>query len=172
MDLFSSSPSKFVPKGTILHHAGDVYRSGYKVIKGCLKSYVIDESGKQHILQFAPEDWFISDMDSFLNQIPSVIFIEAIEDTEVLILKNLDPEEAFGADLEHLKMINSKLRNSLVASNRRLIGLLSSSAKDRYRDFTNVYPMLVQRLPLKLIASYIGITPEYLSEIRRNIVAN
>ncbi len=169
VNLFSDSKTKTVSRGTILQQAGDTTNIGYKVVSGCLKSYVLDKSGKEHIVQFAPEDWFISDMDSFYNRLPSDLYIEAIEDSELAIFK----KEGF-ADLpdwnrEALVEINTKLRNSLIASNRRLISLLSATAEQRYIDFTETYPTLVQRLPLKLIASYIGITPEYLSELRRKL---
>ena len=84
MANFDKITSTKVQKGTIVLHKGDTCNFGYKVVSGCLKSYVIDKSGKEHIVQFAPEDWFISDMDSFFNNKPSNIFIDAIEDTEFL----------------------------------------------------------------------------------------
>ncbi|MGR3810392.1 Crp/Fnr family transcriptional regulator [Jiulongibacter sp. NS-SX5] len=160
---------KKVSKGTILQREGDKSSAAYHVLKGCLKSYVIDASGKEHIIQFAPEDWFITDMDSFTNGTPSLLFIEAIEDSEIHM--EYDPA-AFNFELfERNELVNiaTKLRNSIIAANKRLINLLSASAETRYHDFVKTYPTLVQRLPLKLIASYIGITPEYLSEIRRKI---
>src|SRR5881392_3577498 len=79
--------TKIVSKGTILLQQGDYCKVTYKVIKGCLKSYVIDKSGKEHILQFDPEDWWISDLDIFINNKPTEIFIMAIEDSEVMVLK-------------------------------------------------------------------------------------
>ena len=158
-----------IQKGTILLRAGDIATYGYKVIKGCLKSYVIDDSGKEHIIQFAPEQWIISDLDSFTNQTPSLTFIEACENSEVLIM--LKPNYEDTNTLERSTLIDHaiKFRNSLIASNKRIIRLLSATAEKRYKDFTEIYPSLVQRLPQKLIASYIGITPEYLSEIRAKI---
>lgn len=158
---------KKVVKGEILLRQGDVASFGFKVISGCLRSYVLDNSGKEHILQFAPEDWLITDIDSFTNQIPSVIFIEAIEDSEVLCVSIAEDIE--NLDKETLAEMSVKFRNNLIATNKRIIGLLSATAEKRYIDFTKTYPTLVQRLPLKLIASYIGITPEYLSEIRRKL---
>ena len=169
MDFEAKVKSIKVKRGEVLQSAGDISKKAYRVESGCLKSYVIDNSGKVHIIQFAPENWLISDMASFFNQEPSKIFIEAIEDSHLLVYSH----DAY-ADLEKLNdyfilEMNIKLRNSLIATNKRLISLLSATAEQRYIDFTHTYPMLVQRLSLKLIASYIGITPEYLSEIRRKL---
>jgi CRP-like cAMP-binding protein len=169
MTYFDNITSTKVQKGTILLHKGDTCNFGYKVISGCLKSYVIDNSGKEHILQFAPEEWFISDMDSFFNNKPSNIFIDAIEDTEFLKLGKPEFEDLSKPDSNTLKEQNLKMIKNLISLNRRLIGLLSATAEERYFEFLQTYPNMVQRLPLKLIASYIGITPEYLSEIRRKI---
>jgi CRP-like cAMP-binding protein len=169
MDIFADFKLKTVPKGTILLHSGEVCNAAYNVKKGCLKSYVIDKAGKEHILQFAPEGWVISDMDSFINQKPTVVFIDAIEDSEVVPIPKSMQSNLENIEKEVIIELNSKLFNNLIASNKRLIALLSASAEERYQNFIQTYPTLVQRLPLKLIASYIGITPEYLSEIRRKI---
>ncbi|QOD62158.1 Crp/Fnr family transcriptional regulator [Polaribacter haliotis] len=164
-----SKKIKKVSKGEILLKQGEIAKHGYFVKKGCLKSYAIDKAGKEHIMQFAPESWLISDLDSFTNQTPSLVFIEVIENSEVVLFSKSDFKAL--EDLDHKTVIEiaNKFRNNLIASNKRIIGLLSATAEKRYLDFTETYPTLVQRLPLKLIASYIGVTPEYLSEIRRKI---
>ncbi|MFI8379559.1 Crp/Fnr family transcriptional regulator [Leeuwenhoekiella sp. NPDC079379] len=159
----------FVSKGTILLEQGSVATQGFLVKKGCLKSYTLDNTGKEHILQFAPESWLITDLDSFTNQIPAIVCIEAVEDSEILEMNKSDFKEISDLDKDSIVEMATKLRNNLIATNKRVIGLLSSTAEQRYLDFTNTYPTLIQRLPLKLIASYIGITPEYLSEIRRKL---
>lgn len=164
--------TKKITKGEILLRAGDVALFSYKVNSGCLKSYVIDNAGKEHILQFAPEDWLIGDMDSSTNQKPSVIFIDAIEDSEVSFISISSFRDFSTLEKELLSDMSIKLRNNLIATNKRVISLLSATAKERYIEFTETYPTLVQRLPLKLIASYIGITPEYLSDLRRKIAKN
>lgn len=169
MQLFETSLIKTFTKGTILLREGEVCGFGCKVISGCLKSYVVDRIGKEHIIQFAPEDWIITDMESLFNQTPSSIFIEAIEDTKVYwIQKDMVQrlEEAKNEDLLiHIKM----LTRNIITSNKRTRMLLSSTGEERYFDFLKTYPTLAQRLPLKLIASFIGITPEYLSGIRRKV---
>lgn len=169
MENLKISKTKKVSKGEILLSFGDVARFAYKVESGCLKSYVIDHAGKEHILQFAPEDWLIGDMDSSTNKKPSVIFIEAIEDSEVSFISAADFGDFHRLEKDLLTEMSIKLRNNLIATNNRIISLLSATAKERYIEFAETYPTLVQRLPLKLIASYIGITPEYLSDLRRKI---
>jgi CRP-like cAMP-binding protein len=158
-----------IQKGTILFHKGDISKYGYKIISGCLRSYLIDNAGKEHILQFATEGWFIGDMDSFFNEKPSSIYIDALENTEYIKLT----QSSFDGELEMNNKIleerNYKLIRNIISINRRLISLMSSTAEERYLEFLQTYPTLLQRLPLKLIASYLGMTPEYLSEIRRKI---
>jgi CRP-like cAMP-binding protein len=169
MDNLEKMSRKSVTKGEVLLRSGDISTVAYKVERGCLKSYVIDMAGKEHILQFAPEGWIVSDMDSFTNQRPSVLFIDAVEDSVISLIYASELDNLKNWDKEFLIEMNGKLRNSLIAFNKRLINLLSATAEKRYDDFIRTYPTLVQRIPLKLIASYIGITPEYLSEIRRKI---
>jgi CRP-like cAMP-binding protein len=118
-------------------------------------------------MQFAPEGWIITDMNSLFNSVPADITIEAIEDSEVYWIqsKMLDIWENASREalLEQIKM----LTRNIITANKRTRMLLSSTSEERYIDFIQTYPSLTQRLPLKLIAAYIGITPEYLSEIRR-----
>jgi CRP-like cAMP-binding protein len=120
-------------------------------------------------MQFAPEGWIITDMNSLYNNVPSDITIEAIEDSEVYWIQSetLDIWEKSSREvlLEQIKM----LTRNIITANKRTRMLLSSTGEERYIDFIQTYPTLTQRLPLKLIAAYIGITPEYLSEIRRKV---
>lgn len=160
---------KKVKKGEILLLKGDHCQYGYRVVKGCLRSYIINKTGKEHILQFAPEDWLVSDLDSIFNNKPATIFIDAIEDSEVLLLNKLVFQNIENMEKPALLEQNTRLVRNIIASNKRFISLLSSSAEERYEDFTETYPTLVQRLPLKQIASYIGITPEHLSFIRKKM---
>ncbi len=169
MDILNNLESKNISKGIILLHQGENCSVAYKVLKGCLRSYVIDKSGKEHILQFAPEGWFISDMDSFFNNKPSNTFIDTIEDSKVLLITKQELGSFEKLDKETLIEQNERLFRNLISTNKRLINLLSSTAEERYIDFIETYPTLLHRLPLKLIASYLGMTPEYLSEVRRKL---
>lgn len=170
MNNFKFSKSKTISKGELLLRPGEIARYGFFVKKGCLKSYVIDNSGKERIIQFAPENWLVSDMDSITNKVPSVVFVEAIEETEVSYINNAEYEDFQKLEKEVLVDMVNKFRNNFIASNKRIIGLLSATSEQRYIDFIETYPTLVNRLSLKLIAAYIGVTPEYLSVIRRKMV--
>jgi len=169
MKIFEAGKIKLIEKGTILLRQGEVCRFGCKVISGCLKSYVVDRAGKEHIIQFAPEGWLITDMESLFNETPSTIFIEAIEDAEVHWIQNDMLEAWKDASREELTEQIRLLTRNIITANKRTRMLLSSTGEERYHDFLKTYPNLAQRLSLKLIAAYIGITPEYLSEIRRKV---
>ncbi|CAA9202581.1 hypothetical protein FLA105534_04144 [Flavobacterium bizetiae] len=108
-------------------------------------------------------------MDSFVNNKPSNIFIDVIEDSEVSILTTSNYKNINQLSYDDLLEQNKKLVNNLITTNMRLANLLSATAEERYLDFIETYPTLVQRLPLKLIASYLGMTPEYLSDVRRKL---
>jgi CRP-like cAMP-binding protein len=167
MNIFETGEKKFIKKGALLLQQGEICKFGCKVISGCLKSYVLDDTGKEHIMQFAPEGWIITDMNSLFNHTPSNITIAAIEDSEVHWLESEMLDFWEDASREELLEQIQMLTRNIITANKRTRMLLSSTGEERYIDFTQTYPTLTQRLPLKLIAAYIGITPEYLSEIRR-----
>lgn len=167
MNIFETGEKKIIKKGTLLLQQGEICKFGCKVISGCLKSYVIDNTGKEHIMQFAPEGWIITDMNSLFNHTPSNISIAAIEDSEVHWIENQVLDFWDDASREDLLQQIKMLTKNIITANKRTRLLLCSTGEERYFDFIQTYPTLTQRLPLKLIAGYIGITPEYLSEIRR-----
>ena len=115
------SKTKTVAKGELLLSKGDICNHGFMVKEGCLKSYVIDNAGKEHILQFAPEGWLISDLGSFTNEEPTMIFIEAIENSVVDVISKFDFDDINNLDKETLVSMNIKYRNNLIASNKRII---------------------------------------------------
>ena len=160
MNNFKFIKSKIISKGEFLLSQGEIAKYGFFVKRGCIKSYVIDNSGKERIIQFSPEKLNVS----------SVVFIEAIEESEVLLFSYADFEDISSLENEVITEMIYKFRNNIIALNKRIIGLLSASSEQRYIDFIETYPTLVNRLSLKLIASYIGVTPEYLSEIRRKMM--
>jgi CRP-like cAMP-binding protein len=158
-----------VQKGGIVLKIDEVCKHNFFVSKGCLRSYVFDKKGREHILQFAPDDWWISERISLLSGDPSTFFIDAIEDTSYVRV----PEE-FLTQLSLMvpaaKTFLDRLRlNNFRSIRKRLISLLSDTGEDRYLSFVHTYPALALRLPQKMIASYLGITPESLSRIRKTL---
>ncbi|KAA9327583.1 Crp/Fnr family transcriptional regulator [Hymenobacter busanensis] len=153
----------------VLQPAGEVARFGAFVVRGCLRSFVVDDKGKEHILQFAPEQWWVSDQHSLLQHTPALFAIDAVEDAEVLLF-----DATFYRKLPHLTpdfpaFFHRLLQNSMHAMQKRLVLTLSASAEERYLDFVQTYPTLALRLPQRMIAGYLGVTPESLSRIRREL---
>lgn len=167
--LEKSTVSKSVKKGTILQAQGSITSKVFLVRKGVLRSYVIDENGKEHIFMFAPEGWLVSDMESQYKNEPAQLFIDVIEDAEIdvldrEVLRRLQMQE------QVLPISIEKLVNRLGVLQRRVIMLLSMPAQERYQNFLETYPEIPNRVPQKMIASYLGITPEALSKIRGQMV--
>jgi CRP-like cAMP-binding protein len=157
-------------RGEVLLRAGEVCRHTTFVERGCLRSYVTDEKGKEHIINFAPENWWIADQNSVKNHVPAMFNIEAIEDSEVVLMPGDIPDRLEKIVPGAIKMFTTLSQNSMFALQKRLVNLLSATADDRYHDFLETYPSLALRLPQKMIASYIGVAPESLSRIRSQIV--
>lgn len=129
-----------------------------------MKSYTIDEKGKEHIFMFAPENWIIGDIESREFNVPTQLFIEAIEDSEVITIK--DVERINEMSQEEAKENIKLLFRRVAVLQQRVIMLMSATALERYQHFLKMYPELIHRIPQKMIASYLGITPEALSAIR------
>jgi len=158
---------KKVKKGEFLLRAGDKAMYGMFVASGCLRTYTIDNKGKEHILQFSPEDWWTGDMDSLVNDLPSQCFIDAVEDSEILLFDDISLQKLNKYIPQSAAMYEAALRKSLVAKNQRIISSLTATAEERYNEFLKKYPSLMQRVPQHMIASYLGISPETLSRIRK-----
>jgi CRP-like cAMP-binding protein len=159
---------KKLKKKQYLLQEGDVVRYDYFVNKGCLRTYSIDEKGQEHVVQFSIEDWWTGDMYSFLTQTPARYTIDAIEDTELLCLERNALEELYIKVPKFERFFRHLLQNAFISLQERIIAGLSQPADERYCTFINKYPAMEKRLPLKQIASYLGITPESLSRIRSN----
>lgn len=136
------------------------------VLSGCLRAYSVDENGIEHILQFAPQNWWITDMFSVLSGKPAHLNIDAIEDSEILILSKNDQEKLYEKVPKFERYFRILVENSTVASRQRVLDNLELSAKERYGKFCNTYPTLINSIPQKQIASYIGVTPEFLSKMK------
>jgi CRP-like cAMP-binding protein len=147
-----------VKKGQILQRSGELNTKVFMVESGLLRSYTIDNRGKEHIYMFAPENWIIGDNCDI--DIPCDLFIDAIEDSTFTVTEK---------DFAKLTSDRKSLVKRINVLQKRVIMLMSSSAIERYQHFVETYPDIVQRVPQKMIASYLGITPEALSRLRNEI---
>lgn len=158
-----------VKKGEYLLSEGEVCRETFFVEKGLLRMFSIDKNGKEHIIQFAPENWLISDRSSIFFNEKSRYFIEAIEDSEVLALApdfftSLSEKHPPAAENNDL-LLQKHIRNL----QNRVNSLLSKTAEQRYLGFLKMYPDILLRVPQWMVASYLGITPESLSRVRKEL---
>jgi len=161
----------FIPKKLRKHQfllqEGEVYRAIAFVNKGCLRWYSVDDRGEEHIVQFAIEDWWISDPYSVLTGEPSEYNIDALEDSELLLLERSSEEKLLKEIPKFERLFRMLLENRFVATQRRINESLSISAEERYLNFLKSYPAIAERVPQSQIASYLGITPQSLSRIRK-----
>jgi CRP-like cAMP-binding protein len=160
---------KLIGKKSFLLRAGEICRFEGFVNKGLFRVYHIDQNGFEQILYFAAENWWITDIDSFTNGMPSQLYIEAIEDSEVLLISKKDKEFAYTNLPKIEKLFRVMTQKTHVALQRRMIDNLSKTADQRYLDFMEKYPELFQRLSNLQIAAYLGISHEFLSKIRKKI---
>ena len=158
-----------VKKGEQLLKQGDICQHTFFVEKGLLRYFSIDKKGKENVLQFAPENWFITDRESVYFNQPSKYYIDALEDTEVLVLEKNFVEKISEQNNSFAEFNNQLLHNHIRSLQKRIELLLSATAEERYLDFIKVYPNLLLRVPQTLIASYLGITPESLSRVRKEL---
>ncbi len=162
-------PHRKVTRNEILLQPGDVCQDTFFVEKGLLRMYSVDKNGREHIIQFAPERWLISDRSSLYFNEKSKYYIDAVEDSEILLLDTAFftgmvqnfPSAAGNNDLI--------LQKHIRALQNRVNSLLADTAEQRYLDFIKMYPQLLQRVPLWMVASYLGITPESLSRVRKEL---
>jgi CRP-like cAMP-binding protein len=162
----------FVPKpllaGEFLQRAGEVAKYAAFVTTGCLRSYVIDGKGKEHIVQFAPENWWLGDAASAMSGTPSQYFIDAVEDSNLLLLDApshqlvLERVPAYGASMR------VGLQRAAEAKDQRIVNSLTTSAEERYEAFLAKYPSIALLVPQWMLASYLGVSPETLSRVRKS----
>ncbi len=151
---------------------GDVCKYFNFVVRGCLRMYKIDDKGDIHILQFASENWWINDNDSFHNNLPSELNIDALEDTMVLQINLQDLTYLYKKSRKFNLIFRVLLEKAYATLQQRLLQNISSTAQSRYLSFIEKYPHLLNRLPQTQVAAYLGITPEFLSRIKSEILKN
>jgi CRP-like cAMP-binding protein len=138
-------------------------------LSGCLRAYYTDDRGIEHAVQFAIEDWWIGDMRSFMTETPAWLNIDALEDTEVLMISKESIDRLYVEIPAFERYFRIRIQNAFIAEQQRIGAGLSKSAEERYLEFIQKYPKMEQRIPQVHIASYLGITPEFLSTIRGKI---
>lgn len=157
-------------KGQYLVQQGDVCKYSCFVISGCTKTFYMDDEGQEHIMMFSIEDWWTSDMSSFINQTPADFNIQFLENTELIMFSYDVIEDLY----EHIPKLERFFRQiiekAFIASQKRIVRNLSMTAKDRYVYFRNQYPLIEQRIPQYMVASYLGITKEFLSKIKSQLL--
>jgi len=156
-------------KGELLLKKGSVCKHSFFVEKGLVRSYMLDESGKEHVIQFAPENWFIVDRSSVYFNDNSESYIEAIEDTEVVLIGEDFICKANETSQDFRRFNDKLLHNHIRHMQKRINLLLGATAEIRYLSFIEMYPDLLLRVPQWMIASYLGITPESLSRVRKEL---
>ena len=156
-------------KRQFLIQQGDTVEYEYFVKSGCLKTYEVDDQGDEHVIQFAIEDWWVSDFKAFYKGERATLNIECLENCELLGLHKDDLEVLFQKVPKFERFFRIKLTNAFVALQERILSSMEKSSTERYTDFRRTYPNIEQRVPNYLIANYLGIQPESLSRLRRKL---
>jgi CRP-like cAMP-binding protein len=160
---------KKIRKRQYLLQEGDICKCVAFVEKGVLRSYKVNEDGTEHIVQFALEGQFMTDLYSFLINEPSIFNIDAIEDSELVLITKSASDELRNRSPKYQEYIFYATSEAYIDLERRLTSTISHSLEERYKDFTTHYPDIIQRVPQHMVASYMGLTPETLSRVRKRI---
>lgn len=156
-------------KGQFVLRKDDINKYQNFILEGCFKTYQIDPTGKESILTFSIENWWSGDLYSFLSEQPTQYFIEALEDTAVLRITKQNLEEVYKEIPQINVMFRVLLERAFIAQQERIMGNISESAEEKYLKLRKKYPAFEQRIPLKQLALYLGITPQFLSMVRNKI---
>jgi CRP-like cAMP-binding protein len=151
---------------------GDIAFHTAYIAKGCLKTFTVDSEGSEHIYQIAIEGWWTTDIYSFLTGESAIYNIEAVEDSELLITDKVGRERIFERVPKFERFMRILIEKNVVANQHRLNSMMMLSAEERYLSFIKKYPQIVQRVPQHMIASYLGIKPETLSRIRKQLISD
>lgn len=162
---------KKIRKKQYILQEGDICKTIAFVEKGLLRSYSVDDNGTEHIMQFAVEGWFISDLYSFLTAEPATYNIEAVEDSELVLINKSANEELMRRCTKYESFTRVLITGAYIALQKRINSLMSYTLEERYETFMSQYPDIARRVPQHMIASYIGLTPETLSRVRKRIAA-
>jgi CRP/FNR family transcriptional regulator, anaerobic regulatory protein len=168
--FLSKTETKFVKAKTILLSSGDIAKHTYFVNSGIIRSFNINDNIIEHVLHFACEGWWIGDMYSYISQKPGNLFIEVLEDAEIVSISKENHQQLYHEIPKLERFFRILAENSLVSHQERLMDNLSLTAEERFEKFCLKYPTLIQKVPQKQIASYIGVTPEFFSKLRKRLL--
>ncbi len=168
--FLSRTETKHYKAKTIILNAGEVCKHSYFVNSGLLRSFNINDNIVEHVMSFACEGWWIGDMYSLLSQKPGNLFIEVMEDSEVILLSKENQDTLYHEIPKLERFFRIIIENSLVAYQERLMDNLSLTAEERFEKFCQKYPGLIQKVPQKQIASFIGVTPEFFSKMKARML--
>jgi len=168
-DLKNISIVKNVQKGELLLTENSLRKIQLFVVSGCLRSFYKSEKGKEHTLQFAIKNWWISDYITLFKNTESMMYIESLSHSKVILFEHKDLENLYTKYPELAILQRNGLQNRIAALQKRILGLLTLSAKDKYQRFVNEYELFEKVIPNYQIASFLGITPESLSRVRKKI---
>jgi CRP-like cAMP-binding protein len=157
---------RHVPKKGSLLSPGDICRFEGYVVQGCLRLYHTDPEGADHVLYFAPEDWWVTDVGSFTAQSPALLGIDALEPTDVLLIDKPDKERLYLEVPAFERLFRVMAERALISLQERMIAMMRQTADARYVEFQRRYPQLERRVAQHQVAAYLGISPEFLSRIR------
>lgn len=163
---------KTLPKKTFLLKEGQICNYEYYVNKGCLRSFFLEQGGNEVTLQFAIEEWWISDIASFNERSPSRMFIETLEESEVLLLSFEAKERLLKQAPAFERLFRLMLQRHVARLQERLFLTIANTATEKYLDFIARYPTIPQRVAQHYIASYLGFSPEFLSKVRTRLAKN
>ncbi|MCF6132522.1 Crp/Fnr family transcriptional regulator [Flavobacterium wongokense] len=161
---------KIIERKAYLLKEGDICNTENFIIKGCLRTYTIDENGVEHIVMFGIEDWWVGDLYSFLSRMPTAYYIDALEDTEVLQITKKNLDILYERVPKFERFFRLILQNAFIAQQNRINQNLAFTAEQRYVNFIQNYPQLEQRISQKQLSAYLGITPVFLSMLRKKLV--
>ena len=159
-------------KGQFILQQGDVCKYETYIVKGCLKMFHINEEGHEHIVRFALENWWASDVGSFINQAPANINVQCLENTVVIQISYENIQKLYILIPKLERFFRIRIEKGYAASQNRIIRNLSLTATEKYLDFRERYPQIEQRVPQYMIASYLGMTKEFLSKMRSQLIAD
>lgn len=141
------------------------------VVQGVFRSYFVNSEGIEHTIQFAIDDWFISDFNSYISQQPASLYVEALEDSVILQIEYNETEKLCDRNQKFEHFFRVVAQKSFAFAQRRILSNLGKTAEERFIEFNHMYPVIVQRVPQYTLASYLGMSPEFLSKIRKKIAS-